>query len=341
MKHSFILSLLLLTFSQSLSAQTYCLHYGIASLSSTQVVLKVSLSASSAFTMGDANLVFNFNANALSAPSLVSTTLNGFYSPTTVTNPAVGLASINIDFNGAVGQGIAVTTTPTEVARIQFTIDNANLTTGFSINSQYCVAYNDVPTLLDIGSGCSNLNVVLPLEWLDFQSYTTTAKGIRNVNLDWVTASEQNIQHFVVERSRDGKNFEKIGANVAGKNTFSKNDYHIIDPKPWLGVSFYRIRAVSFSGKESFSVVRSVVLDDVKTTFTIHPNPKAGEAPLSIQTNWIENYVFNLYDATGKLVYSRNCKGSIELNDLNLATGFYLYECATPQDKMTGKLVVP
>jgi hypothetical protein len=259
-----------------------------------------------------------------------------------VTNPATGIASINIDYNSTAGNGIPIATTATEVARIQFTIDNASLTTGFSINPTYCVAYVDnASTLLDIGSGCPTLDVVLPLEWLDFQAQATTEKGIKTVQLDWLTAAEQNIQHFIVERSKDGQNFEKIGATVAAKNTPSKNTYRVIDPRPLANISFYRIHEVSFSGKESFSVIRSVVFNGAKTVFTVHPNPIAKETPLSIETNFNENYTFNLFDATGKLIYSRLCKGNLQLADLNLATGFYLYECATPQDKITGKLIVP
>lgn len=345
MKYTIILSFLLLTWIPSLKIQaapTYCLEYAITSLTATQVVVKISMTGQTAFKLGDANLALNFNANALSAPSLVSTALNGFYSPTTVTNPASGLASINIDFNGVTGQGIDIATTTTEVARIQFTINNSNLTTGFSINPTYCVAYNDAVTLLDIGSGCPGLDVVLPLEWLDFQAKATTEKGIKRVSLEWLTASEQNVQHFIVERSQDGKTFEKIGTPVLAKNkNTAKNNYQVFDLKPLLDISFYRIQEISFSGQTSFSTVRTVVLTDEKTAFTILPNPKPKESPLSIQTNWTENYIFNVFDARGKLVYTRLCKGSIELYHLDLPSSFYIYECVMPQEKVTGKLIIP
>jgi hypothetical protein len=185
------------------------------------------------------------------------------------------------------------------------------------------------------------VNSALPLEWLDFQAHPMTDKGIQNVGLYWVTASEQQVKHFIVERSRDGKTFTPILDPVAAKNTSLKNFYQEVDTKPWLGVSFYRIREVSLNGKVSFSVIRSVVVNDSKILFTVYPNPKTTELPLRIQTNWTENYVFNLFDAMGKLVYTRTCQGSLELDDLNLAMGFYLYECVTAQEKIAGKLVVP
>ncbi len=181
----------------------------------------------------------------------------------------------------------------------------------------------------------------LPLEWLDFQAVAGTDPGIKNVSLTWITASERDVQHFVVERSKDGKNFEKIGIPVAGKNTATKNTYQVIDPTPLWDISYYRIKEVSLSGKMSFSIIRSVLFNGFKVTFRISPNPKAEGIPLQIETNWNENFIFTLYDLSGKRVYTRPCKGSARLEDINLSSGFYLYECATPQDKVTGKLFVP
>jgi hypothetical protein len=185
------------------------------------------------------------------------------------------------------------------------------------------------------------INSALPLEWLDFQAHPMTDKGIQSVSLYWVTASEQQVKHFILERSRDGKTFTPIMDPVAAKNTPLKNFYQEVDTKPWLGVSFYRIQEVSLNGKVSFSIIRSVEVKDSKILFTVYPNPKTTDLPLRIQTNWTENYVFNLFDAMGKLVYTRTCQGSLELDDLNLAMGFYLYECVTAQEKIAGKLIVP
>jgi hypothetical protein len=350
MKHSFILFLLWLTFNQSLSAQTsYCLTYEIVSKSPT-VVLKVSIAASTAFNLGEANIAFNYNNNAMGAANstVVSTTLGAVYTTPTVTDPANGLTSINFDFNGTTGQGLPISITPTEIARISFPILNAALATGFSINTTYCKVYNDnsTPVLLSINAPCPTLNVViqdivLPLEWLDFQARANTQQGIKNVDLIWSTASEYNVQHFAVERSLDGKRFEQVGAIINAKNKPSQNTYYIADKKPLSGTSYYRIREVDLNGKQSFSNIRSIILDAEKTVFTIYPNPKARQESLGIQTNWTENFVFNLYDATGKLVYSRKCKGNVELEDLELVPGFYLFDCTTPQDKIVGKIIVP
>jgi hypothetical protein len=62
--------------------------------------------------------------------------------------------------------------------------------------------------------GGGNSNPAFPVEWLDF-----SAMAVGNdVQLDWLTASEQNNDYFVVERSTDGHMFELIGqVDAVGK----------------------------------------------------------------------------------------------------------------------------
>lgn len=346
MKYASIFPFFLLALSQPAFSQTVCVRYTIVPLvDPTKVNVKVTLAGTSAFILSDANILFSFNTSAISSPTFVSTPLNSaYYSPTTVTNPATSFASVNIDFTAASGSGLGlpINTTPTEVAIVQFDVVNgalsANLTT--DLRDGFCPIYKDAspnPVLLALNPSCPTL----ALDWLDFQAQATTDKGFKSVNLDWVTAAEQNVQHFVMERSRDGKTFEKMSAIVAPHNTSAKHSYHGVDAQPWSGVSFYRIREVAVSDEASFSPIRTVSVSNEKTVFSVHPNPKAKESPLSIQTNWTENYQFNLYDALGKLIYSRTCKGTVEVDNLNLVGGFYLYECVTPQDKTVGKLIVP
>lgn len=188
----------------------------------------------------------------------------------------------------------------------------------------------------DFPATIPNCQIVIPVEWLNFQ-----AKSNKNsVDLDWSTATEHNVQHFIVERSTDGQAFEQIGVSLPAKNTLAQNNYTTTDDKPLSGVSFYRIKEVSFDGKESFSVIKSVIFKENTAIFTVYPNPKSPAGPLSIQTNFNENYTFNLYDTTGKRLVTHLCKGATDLFDLNLTSGFYLYECATPSEKIVGKLIV-
>lgn len=346
MTYARIFSLFLLILSPPLVAQTYCLRYSIAPLSPTQIAVTISMAGSVDFKLTDANLVFNFNNAALSAPNLISTfssTFNNtYYAPITVTNPATGMASINFDFNGVLGSalGFPITTSFTQVAQVQFTVNDASLVSGIVTHALYSVVYKEAmpqPIYLNLDTDCPTS----VFEWVDFQAIATTDKSIKSVSLDWATTTDKEAHLFVLERSLDGKAFEKVRVVMAAQTTSLKHLYRAVDTQPWSGVTFYRIRAEDRNGVMSFSPIRTVTLINDKTSFSIHPNPKDKESPLSIKTNWTGNYTFNVYDSWGKLVYSQTCKGVAELTNINLTGGFYLYECKTPEERITGKLIVP
>jgi Secretion system C-terminal sorting domain len=292
--------------------------------------MKLSLSGSAPFKLGDFNLAMNFNSNALSNPTLISNTLTPVYTPATVKNPAVGLAVVDAEFRGTLGQGLPIGTLPTEIAVVQFTILNTALTTGFSVNPANCVVFNDAIVLLSIGSGCPSLDVPLPLEWLDFRATAKTERGAKIVNLDWVTASERNIQYFVVERSQDGKSFVQVGANVTASNKSTKNAYHVEDSNPLAGLSFYRIHEATLGGKNSYSPVRSVDIVKEKGLLSVYPNPSDSDISIEMEINKNAGDVFvEIFDLVGKQVYFKKITAETEritipIPTINLPNGNYV-----------------
>lgn len=94
----------------------------------------------------------------------------------------------------------------------------------------------------------------LPIELLSFEALSRTS----DVQLEWVTASEQNNDHFTIERSSDGLNFETI-SEVQGAGNSSQNiSYATIDPFPLPGLSYYRLKQTDFDGKYEYSDIKTV-----------------------------------------------------------------------------------
>lgn len=179
----------------------------------------------------------------------------------------------------------------------------------------------------------------LPLKWLSFKAKLTTEN---KVYLDWVTISEINVKHFLVERSQDGMNFKKISNPVEAKNAPSQNFYSITDEQPYLGVNLYRIVEIDYDGTVNYSGVCTVNNDVAEVEFKIFPNPTSSKSILSISTNYNENFDFLLTDFSGKIVYQAfKLKGnSVELSGINLMAGVYLYECRTNKKSVAGKIFV-
>lgn len=110
--------------------------------------------------------------------------------------------------------------------------------------------------------------LVLPIE---FQSVTAFSKGKSN-SINWVTASEQDIQTFGIERSVDNQTWVQIGTTKAtGGSTTTA--YTFTDETP-LALNYYRIRSIENSGKDQFSKIVSVKRSNEKLSLSaVYPMP--------------------------------------------------------------------
>ncbi|HYH14871.1 MAG TPA: T9SS type A sorting domain-containing protein [Flavisolibacter sp.] len=75
--------------------------------------------------------------------------------------------------------------------------------------------------------------------------------------LNWETVEEISSQHYLVERSNDGRTFTPI-ATIPSKAADAASFYTYRDKAPLQGKNFYRIRQVDKNGGTSFSPIRSI-----------------------------------------------------------------------------------
>ena len=110
----------------------------------------------------------------------------------------------------------------------------------------------------------------LPIELLDFRAVQEGAR----VRLDWVTASERDNDHFVVQRGRDAVHFDDIAYVPGAGNSMTTLFYHSYDEAPLPGVSYYRLKQVDLDGTHDVSPV--VMLDLKASGPVLYPNPTEG-----------------------------------------------------------------
>ncbi|MDD2984650.1 MAG: T9SS type A sorting domain-containing protein [Crocinitomicaceae bacterium] len=108
----------------------------------------------------------------------------------------------------------------------------------------------------------------LPITLLDF----TAEKKVRNVVLNWSTASEQNNDRFEIERTTDGINWITIQTLSGNGNSNTVINYTGTDRNPINGTNYYRLKQIDFNGEHTFSNVRSVVFT-APTELNVFPNP--------------------------------------------------------------------
>jgi hypothetical protein len=95
----------------------------------------------------------------------------------------------------------------------------------------------------------------LPLTLSNFKGVFTDQK---EVDLSWITIMESDVDHYEIQRSGDGMNFQAIDS-VQSKMNISTNDYDLqynyTDSHPLMGTSYYRIKVVGKDGNTNQSPV--------------------------------------------------------------------------------------
>lgn len=166
----------------------------------------------------------------------------------------------------------------------------------------------------------------LPVELL---SFTASATDDGNVITSWVTGSEINSSHFIIEKSINAIDYEFVGKVEAAGNSSLVNNYSLKDENPFTGVSYYRLTQFDFNGDtEIFSPV-AVNLDKLTTDITLYPNPGIQTTFLKLQSEKADNTTITFYDVSGRMAYrfeSPVQKGDnlIKLDISDLPAGHYV-----------------
>lgn len=99
--------------------------------------------------------------------------------------------------------------------------------------------------------------VPLPIELLSFAARAVE----KQVVLNWQTLTEINNDFMAVERSVDGKDFQEIGQVKGAGTSFIPQSYELVDPNPYQGINYYRLRQVDYDGTTTVSKMVSVVFE--------------------------------------------------------------------------------
>lgn len=141
----------------------------------------------------------------------------------------------------------------------------------------------------------------LPIELIDFGA----VKNENKVNLFWSTATETNNDYFVVEKSKNGIDFEQVSIVKGAGNSINTIEYADVDYNPYQGISYYRLKQVDFSGKFSYSKIATVNFNLTSSSMTVFPNPTDG--PINLALNNLENkeVLIVVRDILGKEFYTK------------------------------------
>ena len=127
------------------------------------------------------------------------------------------------------------------------------------------------------------------------------SKEEKNVRLNWNTTSETNSDQFEIQRSRDAKQWMKLGSIKAKGESSANLVYTYLDPQPGSGNNFYRLKMIDRDGTFAYSSIRNISLDG-KESVTAYPNPSEGPVQVAI-ANWKQVKSIAAVDIIGKKVF--------------------------------------
>jgi uncharacterized delta-60 repeat protein len=151
------------------------------------------------------------------------------------------------------------------------------------------------------------------------------------VPLQWHTTGEQNLAHFIVERSNDGVVFYAFDKVIA-KTGAMKNSYTTTDRQPLTGPNFYRLKMVDGNGSFIYSDVIRIDFSGNNFSLAISPNPTKNNLLIKA-TGKNETAAWQVFNAAGiqlkqaKVYLSGATSFTIDVN--SLPAGLYIFKLIT------------
>jgi hypothetical protein len=289
-------------------------------------------------------LVYNAAGASITVRGDLTLNQGNFYNNGTVTADTVTINSLQPADSACLGpvSSVNVTTIIANSATDPVTFSGSgNACIGFggsiqgstplttSSNVILCVMPNaTVPTAAQAGSAtivspCPSCSVALPVTLVSF----TGKENGTQVELQWVTAIEQDLKSFVIEQSTDGRNFNAIDT-IAARDRASTYSY----TAPIQVTSYFRLKMIDINGKFTYSPVVVVGVPVSGIQLSILSNPALQSyLPVSIYVPGNQVGELTVLDALGRSLKKMKVsliKGNnnLQVNLTGISAGhYYLY----------------
>ncbi len=152
-----------------------------------------------------------------------------------------------------------------------------------------------------------------------------------NVLLSW-SALEQNFNHYVLQRSTDGRNYSDVAVVFASDDIKARDNYSYKDNNvsSATGTLFYRLQLIDKTAEATFSSVRVIKLEKEKETLSIttYPNPVTDQVRVTFPSSWQGKTVsIELYSSNGVRVQNVQVGSASQTETMmisKISKGFYL-----------------
>ncbi|HIP35390.1 MAG TPA: hypothetical protein EYG85_00880 [Crocinitomix sp.] len=186
--------------------------------------------------------------------------------------------------------------------------------------------------------------IILPISLIEFEA---TPNELNEIELFWSTASEQNNDYFILQKSTDGINFKTLTTVDGAGNSSRIVNYFEIDPTPNAGINYYRLIQVDFDGEQHLVKTIAIHFKPDLIDVNIYPNPTNGNIVNIYCENIYERFVtVKFKNLLGQTVYqtqvqtpNKNFTIPIEIPNY-LTDEVYIVSIVTDNRQINKKLVV-
>lgn len=196
---------------------------------------------------------------------------------------------------------------------------------------------NPRPISFAFDIGAYEFEPVLPVELNDFRGIALS-EG-KNM-LSWVAFTEEKMANYGIERSNDGRRFEKIGA-VKAKNE-AKVSYQFLDENIEQ-THYYRLHAIGTDGSENYSKIINIERK-AETAVKVYPSVVSDILTIEATDEMLENADIQIVNALGQLVFHKkvellNPREALLIETNNFVKGHFMWLVNSKNHRMTGKFV--
>ncbi len=307
-------------------------------------------SPATTFYLSEQNFRLSFNRDALAPASanIVQQYLTGYVPPTSfysvhnLTGSMDTIVSYNVELSG--GTGVIIDTDWRTIGTVAFTVVDPSKTAHLIWHDQADFpptfigeAYNNQLHTVAEGN-YYNLNLDLSALCATELSAFSAEPFACLMVLEWTTTAEFDLVAFVIERSRNGRDFEAIGDETAIGSPLQGRRYRFVDYTVDKN-SYYRLRLID---SEEGSSLSEIIYGDYECTLSlpmevsIHPNPVSTSSPLTLHIKGLEQEQQGrllISDLQGRLIQDIPMQVNEGVNTLNTAAsnlpiGLYMVRLA-------------
>ncbi|MBR5434171.1 MAG: T9SS type A sorting domain-containing protein [Bacteroidales bacterium] len=152
----------------------------------------------------------------------------------------------------------------------------------------------------------------------------------QSVLLEWTTSSEENNSYFIVERSINGRDWERIGKVIGAGTSSVEHSYSFEDTKPIAGISYYRLKQTDFNGEYSYSSIKCINRpNETEDYMTVYPNANANS--FIVEGISIAACPIEVYDIVGHKItnvsFNTINPSKVAISVEHLPIGTYIVTC--------------